>query len=229
MRTTRTILALLAATLIACGGDSGTPTHTLKVEKWPPSGDNQTDTVGQTLTKPIRVKVTFDGATVAGYMVHFAGGVLGTDSILTGADGIATSTWTLTGHTGLQFVTASVDSATGSPLTFKATGVTGAAFALVKVSGDSQSTGTNQFSLPAPLVMKVVDQFDNGVEGRWVYFTTADSNTISLGADSIITSSLGLISLNVHTGATPGQATITATAKDSISGSPLTYHVTVTP
>ena len=226
MRTLRIFLALCSAAVIAsCGAsDHGTPTHVLKIEKWPPSGDLQTDTAGQTLPKPIRVKVTLDGETVAGYMVHFSGGLLGTDSMLTGADGIATSTWTLTGFTGFQFVTASLDSAVGSPLTFKATSVVGTPVAIEILSGDTQTVHVNNYF--AQLVIKISDQFGNGVVGRWVYFS--DSGRVTRGADSIISGDNGQIALNVHADAI-GDTKIIAIPKDSLAGSPLVFSATIIP
>ena len=222
MRASRTIVVLFAAALLAScgGGNSGGPGNLLMVEKWPPSGDNQTDTVGQTLPKVLRVKVTLDGNTVAGYTVHFAGGNLGTPTVVTGADGIATTTWTLNGNVGLQLVTASVDSAQGSPLTFHATAVTGAAAAIVKVSGDSQVAVVNT-NFGAPIVARVVDAFGNGVVGRWVYFS--DSGLVTRGADSIISGDQGQVSLNVHANGSAGDAVILASA-DPLTNSPLVFR-----
>ena len=225
MRTLRTPLALaLVALLMSCGGGgSTTPSHVLKIEKWPPSGDLQTDTVGRTLPKPIRVKVTLDGNVVGGYMVHFDGGDLGTDSMLSGSDGIATSTWTLSGQLGTQFVTASLAGATGSPLTFSATAVTGAPAAMIRVSGDNQVIGTRSY-FGSPFVVRVVDQFGNGVQGRWVYFS--DSGLVTLGADSIITGVGGDVSLNVHADGAPGTAHVVATS-GALTGSPLLFTGTI--
>lgn len=219
MRLTRLLTPLVLAALLSnCGGNDGGPsTQVLKIEKWPPSGDNQTDTVGHTLVKPIRVKVTLNGQVVAGYMVHFDGGDLGTDSMLTGADGIATSTWTLGGAIGTQFVTASLDSAQGSPLTFHATAVTGAPASIEAVSGDSQIVVVNAL-FGAPLVVKIADQFGNGVTGQWIHFSAGAH--ILLGADSIITNDQGLVSLNMTAAATPGADTVIATS-GTVAGSPL--------
>ena len=228
MRTPRPFLALaLVALVVSCGGGgSTTPTHTLKIEKWPPSGDNQTDTVGRLLPKVLRVKVTLDGNVVAGYMVHFSGNNLGTDSVLSDVNGIATSTWTLSPFPGVQFATATLDSAEGSPLTFHATGVPGAAAQLLKVSGDSQVATLGQF-FPAQLVVQVADQYGNGVVGKWVYWT--DSGKVVLGADSIISGDDGKIALNVLNSTDTGTTAIVATAKDSLAGSPIVFYETIQP
>ena len=226
MRASRRPLALaLAALVVSCGGGgSTTPTHTLKIEKWPTSGDNQTDTVGHLLPKVLRVRVTLDGNVVAGYMVHFAGANLGTDSILSDTDGIATSTWTLGPFPGVQFATVTLDSAQGSPLIFRATAVTGTATQLLKVSGDSQ-VATLGHAFPAQLVIQVADQFGNGVVGKWVYWT--DSGKVVRGADSIISGDDGKIALNILNSTDVGSTAIVATAKDSLAGSPIVFDATI--
>lgn len=225
MRTTRNILALATLVLVmSCGdGGGGSTNHTLTIEKWPPSGDHQTDTVGQTLPLPIRVKVSVDGSVSAGHMVHFAGGDLGTDSMLTGADGIATSTWTLSGQVGTQFVTATLAGATGSPISFSATGITGAPSAIIAVSGDNQLIGRNAFFF-SPLVVRIRDAFGNGVPGQWVFFS--DSGLVTPGADSIISGGQGDVTLNVHADSVAGPVRIVATA-GTLTGSPLLFKATI--
>jgi plastocyanin len=215
-------IVLLPLLVLACGGDKpggGGGDHILKVVKWTPSGDLQTDTVGQTLPKVIRVKVTLDGNTVGGVTVHFDGGTLGSPTVVTGSNGIATSTWTLETTAGVQEVTATVDSAEGSPLTFHATAIPGPATALVMTTGDQQASDTNQI-FDLPFGVRVVDAFDNGIQGRWVKFSS--TGPIILPADSIITDPNGASDMFATAGATPGPITVTATV-DGLAGSPIEF------
>ena len=131
----------VAFILAACGGggSEGGPDPVLEVVKWTPSGDNQTDTVGQTLPNVIRVKATLDGVLAGGVVVQFAGGVFGSPTVITGDNGIATTTWTLGNVAGPAAATATVAGAVGSPLTFRATAVPDAPFELRYSSGDDLS------------------------------------------------------------------------------------------
>ena len=62
---------LTAARLVSCGGGDTSGPKLLELIKWSPSGENQTDTVGQLLPKVIRVMVTLDSQPAEGYTVHF--------------------------------------------------------------------------------------------------------------------------------------------------------------
>lgn len=225
MQTPRKFLALaLTALLMSCGGGSGGDgSHVLKIEKWPPSGDAQTDTVGQTLPKVLRVLVTLDGNPAAGYKVHFTGDTVGTDSMVTGSDGIATSSWKLGGQVGTQFVTVTLTGATGSPLIFSATSITGAPVNLVAVSGNNQIIGRNSYFF-SPLAVRVTDQFGNGVQGEYVHWS--DSGLVTLGADSIITGAQGDVLLNVHADNVAGPVRIVGRS-GTLTGSPLLFSATV--
>ena len=109
----RTCLTLpLMFALAACGGDSGGgggEGEVVEIVKWTPSGDNQSDTVGQTLPLVLRVKVTVDGEVSAGHQVVWSGaGTFGTPSMITGSNGIATTSWTLPPEAGIQHATATL-------------------------------------------------------------------------------------------------------------------------
>jgi plastocyanin len=219
--------ALFPLFLLACGGGKpggGNEEHVLKVEKWTPSGDLQTDTIGQTLPKVLRVKVTLDGAVTAGVTVNFSGGALGTPSMVTGSNGIATSTWTLEVTAGEQAVTVTVDGAVGSPLTFTATAIPGSATNLVMVTGDEQASDTAHIF--DAFGVRVTDAWDNGIEGRWVHWSS--TGPLTLAADSIITDPNGASTMFATAGHSPGPITVTATL-DGLTGSPITFTGTVDP
>jgi adhesin/invasin len=223
----RQILSAAVLILLAgCGGggDGGgnPPDPDPTVAKATPSGDAQTGTVDQELPDPLRVRVTLDGTPEAGHTVNwtaFAGSVAPTSSV-TDADGIASTTWTLGTAAGAQSARATLTGATGSPVTFAATGTADVAAALVKVSGDGQG-GRTTTAAGSPIVVRTNDQFGNPVAGTAVTFAvTAGSAT--LGSLNDDTGADGRAQTTVTFGATPGSITITATAA-GLTGSPQTF------
>lgn len=122
----RSLSAVVAFTLAlgACGDDGGTaPTESDPVAA-KQSGDAQTADPGATLTAPLVVRVTRDGSPLAGQTVAWSisagGGSVDPASSTTGANGDASTTWTLGATPGGQSAVAAVAGATGSPLTFTA-------------------------------------------------------------------------------------------------------------
>jgi plastocyanin len=122
--------AVLTAMTAACGdggGGSGPPPDEdpVVVQLTPTgSGNGQTGTVGEVLPDPLRVVITKTSEPQAGVVVNWAtpnGGSLAPASSNTGADGIATSAWTLGPNAGSQTATATVAGADGSPVSFTAT------------------------------------------------------------------------------------------------------------
>lgn len=223
-----TALALIAAVLMTgCGGgtDGGMPPAATAIAKTPgSSGDAQSATVGQPLANPIQVVVTENGSTSPGVTVAWstaAGGSLTPASGPTGADGVASTGWTLGTASGSQTATATLAGATGSPVTFTATAAAGAAASLSKLSGDNQS-GEISTQLGAPVQAKVSDQFGNGVQGVSVAWA-ATGGTVS--AATVPSDAAGASAVTVTLGGTAGPITITATA-DALTGSPLTFSAT---
>src|SRR5829696_5620550 len=163
----------LALLVVYCGGgggdDGGTPPSTTTIAKAAGnSGDAQNGSVGQPLGSPLQVLVTKDGAPEPGATVAWSistgGGSLDPTSVVTDADGIASTDWILGTTAGAQSARAALSGAAGSPVTF--TAAPGAAAALSKASpdGDNQSAVVNS-ALAAPVQAKVADQFGNGVAG----------------------------------------------------------------
>ncbi len=89
------------------------------------SGNNQTGNAGALLSAPVSVRVrATDNLPMAGVAVTFVpgnGGSVGQAAVLTDANGLATTTWTLGTVAGAQSLSASVNGLTGSPVTFAAT------------------------------------------------------------------------------------------------------------
>ena len=108
------------------------------------SGDAQTGTAGQALPSALRVVVTRDGTPEPDVAVTWsaAAGGIGPSPDQTDANGESTSLWVLGDQAGPQSASASVTGATGSPVTFTATALSGPAPVTVQVLGP---TGGNRF------------------------------------------------------------------------------------
>jgi hypothetical protein len=144
-------------------------------------GNEQTAPAGSVLD-PIVVRVTDEfGNPVANVPVVWeaAAGSVDPASSTTGADGLASTTWTLGPAAGSQSATASSTGLSGSPVTFTATARAGSPEELVRVSGNGQ-TGAPGNELGEALVVRLLDQQGNGVPNRavsWVVATGGGSVT----------------------------------------------------
>jgi hypothetical protein len=87
------------------------------------SGDGQTGPPGQALPEQLRVLVTVDGEPQENVTVTWSttGGSVAPTSVATDAEGISATTWTLGPATGAQIAEATLEGATGSPVSFSAT------------------------------------------------------------------------------------------------------------
>jgi len=230
---TRSWVAVIVTTTVlvaACGGggNGGTPPSTTAIAKTANSGNAQSATVGQPLANPIQVVVTENGSASPGVTVAWstaAGGSL-TPAGPTGADGIASSGWTLGTTSGAQTASATLAGATGSPVTFTATAAADAATTLVKVPGGDGQTGEIGIQLASPVQARVTDQHGNGVQGIAVDWAATGGTPSS---PSVTSNASGVSSVNVTVDGPAGPIVITATA-GQLSGSPLTFNATaVTP
>ena len=118
---------VLAASILSCGDDDNNtapePTPTL-AQAPTKSGDQQQGPVGEQLASTLRVLVTIDGAPVPDQTVEWSAsgnGSVSPTSSETDEEGIAETNWTLGTAVGAQTATATLDDATGSPVTFTAT------------------------------------------------------------------------------------------------------------
>jgi hypothetical protein len=98
-----------------------------------------------------------------------------------------------------------------------------AAVSLQKTSGDNQSAPVN-FELPQAFVVRVVDQYDNGVSGVTVEWATCDG----IGGFQSPTDIEGYASAFQETGPTPGVFCAMASSS-GLAGSPVPFSYTVEP
>src|SRR6266700_1464555 len=177
-------------------------------------GDLQTGTVGISLATAYAVVVMdVAGLPVAGVPVSWAvppnSGTIAPAQSTTNINGIATAIRTLGTVAGPQTATASVGGLSGSPVTFSATALAGAPTRFVKQSLDPQ-TGSVATGVAAPVV-KVVDQYGNGVAGVIVDFAPGGGGVVGAAKDT--SDPAGLVSAGNWTlGSLVGTNTVSTTA-----------------
>jgi hypothetical protein len=188
----------------------------------PAGGAGQTGTVAGTLAQPLLVRVTdqYDNP-VSGYAVSWAtvSGLLSPTSSLTDASGLASSSWTLGTLAGTQSAQAGAGTLSGSPVGFAATALPGPAALIAQVSGDGQ-IGTVATTLGQPLVVRVTDQFGNGVGGYPVSWVAPGGGVLS--PPSSATDASGLASSTWTLGTLAGTQNAEARA-GSLAGSPVAF------
>lgn len=139
------------------------------------SGNNQSGSVGATLTNPFVVTVRDANMNpVSGFTVTFAvtagGGTLSATSVMTGAQGTAASTLELGATAGTNTVTASGAGLTSSPITFTATATAGT------YSGAPLAGSTNPFDVAALVALKAANVEPAALtnDGEFLRRVTAD-------------------------------------------------------
>ena len=157
------------------------------------SGEPQSAQVGTALPNPLVVQVNrAEGTAIAGATVTFAvtGGsaTLTPTTAVTNASGQAQVSVTLGTTSGTATISASV-AGVPTPAVFGLTAAPGPAVSLAVVSGNHQ-TGVAGGPLPAPLVVKVSDQYDNPVSGITISFAVVSGGG-SLNPTSVATGSNG--------------------------------------
>jgi adhesin/invasin len=232
-------LGLLAGLNTLSASATGLPTLTFSADGIaslastisPQAGTGQTGTVGTALATAYAVVVRdAGGLPVIGVPVSWAvasgGGVITPALDTTDASGVSTAVRTLGTGAGTQTATASVGGLTGSPVVFSATALAAAAMQLAKQSLDPQS-GTVAAGVAAPVV-KVVDQFGNGVAGVIVDFVvthggllgavkdTSDPQGLATTGSWMLGSLVGTNTVTVTAGALPA-VTFSATG---LAGAP---------
>jgi hypothetical protein len=179
------------------------------------SGDGQSAPVGQALPEaPVVRAEDAGGATVAGVSLALAvssgGGSVGSATVVTDAEGLASTSWTLGTMAGLQQVSVSIAGAPFPPIELSATGIAAAASTLAKASGDLQ-VGPLSLALSAPIAVQLQDEFGNGVaEGEVTFLVTGGGGSVNPAVTT--TGDDGTAQTTWTMGSVLGGATLTATA-----------------
>jgi len=185
-------------------GMAGSPTMTIVL------GDRQTGIAGRPLPIPLVLLLTdWGGVPMAGVPVYFydsGNQLLG--SVSTDADGLAVAVVTLGSAVGPVIIQAVASGGTLSA-TFRLTSVPAAAASLTAVSGNSQAAPAGAM-LPAPLVVRVTDQYGNRVPGVTVAFTVTSGGG-SVSPATAVTGAQGEAQVRWTLGPAAGTNTTTAT------------------
>jgi hypothetical protein len=149
-----------------------------------------------------------------------AGGVVTPSSTTSDAGGVVQlQSWTVSQVAGAQYVQLDVVGGESSRVQVEA--VPDVAARLEMISGDNQSAPVDS-ELPEPLVVRVVDQYDNGVNGVTVEWRTCDG----IGSYDAVTDAGGYASAFQPTGSDPGTFCAMASAS-GLAGSPVQFTYTV--
>jgi plastocyanin len=189
--------ALMVVYLAACSSSSAP--STLSIAKAPQSGDLQTGTAGQALPDSLRVLVTRDGQALAGTTVTWSttasNATVNPTSVVTGSNGLASTSWTLGPAIGTQAASAAVQGASGSPVTFTAVST------VVGGGGGASVTVSNNVFTPADVTINA------GETVTWTWGSGATSHSVqSTGSPSFPSSSIlsGSVATYSNTFDTPG-------------------------
>jgi VCBS repeat-containing protein len=165
---------------------SGAGAHLILV-----SGDNQTAAVGSALPESLVVRVTDElDNPVAGVEVTWSvggGGSISPSTVVSDAGGLAAAERVLGNASGTQ--TAQASSSGLTPVTFSHTAEPANPTALLLISGDAQSAQAGT-TLPAPLVVRLVDDKGNGVGGKAITWVFTPGNG-SVNPENVTTSPTG--------------------------------------
>jgi len=177
-----------------------------------PTGSGQTATVGTTLPQPLVVRVTNNaGAPVPGVGVKFipssGSGTVNPELVVTNANGVASTQWTLGNVVGTQAVTATVPG--GPTVGFFATATKPLpVITLQKNSGDNQ-VALPGHNVPLGISIRAVDSNGNGVADVPLTFTASNGGTVS--APRSVTDGPGYAVASWVLGPTVGTQTLTVT------------------
>lgn len=179
--------SLLVAGVGCGGGGPSGPTIRTPTTLTMVSGDGQQGAAGNALTSQVAFRVSDARGPIADVRVRFTveqgGGSVSPTSVITGADGLATVSWTVGTAAGLpNLLRASID---GTTLTAAATAavVAGPPALLAVVGGGGQFAPVGQ-ALAEPVAVRVTDLFSNPVAGVSVSFAVVQGGGSLAGAQA---------------------------------------------
>lgn len=175
-------LGLLLVVAACSGGDALAPVKPASVEN--AVGTAPSATVGTVLASaPTFVVKDAAGNSLSNISVTVAvtsgGGTLVGAPTKSSAGATSVGTWTLGTTAGTNVITVTVSGL--SPLTLSATGLPGAPSKIVAVGGSGQSAPAGTV-LSSPVVVKVTDQYGNGVSGQQTSFVVTTGGGTLTGA-----------------------------------------------
>lgn len=210
----RLVPFLLPALLTFCGGGDGPTNHApVPTVIQMVGGNDQSATVGTSLTSPFVIELldaggrAVGGATVAWTVVE-GNGTLAAPTSVTNASGEARAFLQVGLTPGPQRVRASWG--TLPPVNFSATALPRAASQVVAASGSGQSAIVGAL-LPQPLVARVLDAAGGVVPGVAVTFGVTSGGG-SVQSPTVVSDASGNASTTWRLGSTAGVQTVTASA-----------------
>ncbi len=179
---------VLPLLLVACGepptgGNDGVPVPPRVADPEEVDrifGDRQTGRVGERLPRPIGIAlVDENGNPVEGVAVGFevlgGNGSPASTETVSDSNGIARTIWTLGTVSGSQQVIRAQVRDFEIAVDFTATATPGQAKFLTLIAGDGQSGNPSEL-LPTEIIVRVTDDFGNGVPNQIVKFSPATGN-----------------------------------------------------
>lgn len=203
---TQTVTASLANMTSVFVKFSATATAGAPTVVVPYNGIGQSAVVATTLPQPIQfvVKDSFGNA-VSGSQVNFevvGGGAVNPSTAISSSTGVVTLNWTLGTQAGVQSVAAYLSGNTEKTVV-SAVAKASSASKIASVSGNEQ-VGAPKKTLPEPLVLKVVDAYNNPVSDVTISAKVA-AGTGSLSSTSETTDENGFVQFTWTLGAEANQ------------------------
>jgi hypothetical protein len=196
------------------------------------SGSGQTANAGAQLTNPVVVQVNAtDGQPAQGVTVTFAaqnGGTTGAATVVTGANGQASTTWRLGAASGAQTLTASAAGLTGSPVTFSATARAVDPVRLVFLQNPPVTANAGEILAPA-ITVQAVDA-SNALTTAFTGQVTIALGSgapagATLGGTTTVTAVAGVATFSTLTVSAPGSYTLVATNSSLTSATSNTFAI----